>query len=130
MEIPLRANFALSLFDGISELIGRKKMMRSKDIINWNKVEITEPPLTQKLSESELRDLVQKGDKSELWNAEIFQLPCHTQATERCVKLVTEVSTKVADPLRRDGYIRTILASRELMPQFQTKRDFDFINSF
>lgn len=97
------------------------------DLINWTKVNITEPPLTKKLNKSELRDLVENGEKSELWEAEIFQLPCHTQATERCVKLVTEVSTKVAHEQRRDGYIRTVLASRSRMPKFHTKSDFRVI---
>jgi hypothetical protein len=94
------------------------------DIIDWKKVEITEPPLTKTLSEEELMDIVSKGENSELWHSEIFQLPCHTQAVERCVKLVTEASRKVADDIRRDGYIRTVLGSRALMPSFETKNDY------
>lgn len=93
-------------------------------LIDWTKTKVTEPPLTKNFTEAELIDLVQNGENSKLWEAKIFQLPCHTQNTERCVKLVTEVSTRVADEIRRDGYIRTVLASRAAMPKFQTKKDF------
>jgi hypothetical protein len=93
-------------------------------LIDWTKTKVTEPPLTKKLTEAELMDLVKNGENAESWAADIFQLPCHTQGTERCVKLVTEVSTRVADGLRRDGYIRSVLASRAAMPRFCTKKDY------
>ena len=52
------------------------------------------------------------------------KFPCHTQAVERCVKVVTEASAAVCDEKSRDGFIRTRLASRELMPTLESKRDF------
>lgn len=48
----------------------------------------------------------------------------YTQAVERCVKIVTETSLKVVGEERRDGYLRTILNSRAITPQFKTKKEF------
>ncbi|CAI9740997.1 Hypothetical predicted protein [Octopus vulgaris] len=45
------------------------------DIINWQDTIVTEPPLTQELSDEEINTFIQ---------------PCHNHAVERCVKLVTE----------------------------------------
>lgn len=39
----------------------------------------------------------------------IKQFSCHNQASERCVKLITEDSSSVCGPLRHDGYIKTRL---------------------
>jgi len=50
--------------------------------------------------------------------------PCHTQAVERCVKLVTEASSAVCGASARDGFIRVRLESRGLMPSFNTKREY------
>lgn len=93
-------------------------------LIDWTKVKVTEPPLTKNIPTEQLQDLAENGKNSSLWESEIFELSCHTQATERTVKLVTEVSARVADPLRRDGYIRTVLKSRASMKTFGTKKDF------
>ena len=54
---------------------------------------------------------------------ELFDFPCHTQAVERCVKLVTEASTKVYGKDRRDGFIRATIHSRRLMPRLESKKD-------
>jgi hypothetical protein len=51
--------------------------------------------------------------------------PCHTQAVERCVKLVTEASSAVCGAKSRDGFIRVRLESREKMPYFNTKADYN-----
>ncbi|CAG9839024.1 unnamed protein product [Diabrotica balteata] len=42
--------------------------------------------------------------------------PCHTQAMERCVKIITDVSIKVCDEESRDGYIRAKLNTRKNLP--------------
>lgn len=55
---------------------------------------------------------------------EILQYPCHSQAVERCVKLVTEASLKVCGPEARDGFIRSRIASRQALPKFNTKSEF------
>lgn len=64
------------------------------------------------------------GGNGHSWREDIFNLQCHTQSVERMVKLVTEVSMKVADELRRDGYIRAVLLSRSEMPKFNNKPQF------
>jgi hypothetical protein len=56
------------------------------------------------------------------WN--LKKLPCHTQAVERCVKLVTEASAAVCGTAARDGFIRVRNEARKKMPKFDTKNDF------
>ncbi|KAJ8869463.1 hypothetical protein PR048_028454, partial [Dryococelus australis] len=47
---------------------------------------------------------------------DIRKFPCHTQAVERCVKLVPEASTKVCGREARDSDIRSTLLSRSVKP--------------
>jgi hypothetical protein len=58
--------------------------------------------LTQQLNEEQLKVLVKDGRKSDIFDVDLFKLPCHRQATEWCVKLVTEASIRVADHVRRE----------------------------
>lgn len=68
-------------------------------LINWQDYKITEPPLTMRYSEHELKEIIALGCVTE--DGTIMQFPnfpCHTQAVERCVKLVTEASSAVCGP--------------------------------
>lgn len=49
------------------------------------------------------------------------RFPCHTQAEERCVKLVTEALAAVCGETSRHGFIRARNASQQLMPKLETK---------
>ena len=42
----------------------------------------------------------------------LFNFPCHTQAVERCIKLVTKASLKVGGRDSRDGFVRATMESR------------------
>jgi hypothetical protein len=94
------------------------------NLIDWRNIHITEPPLIKHFFNAELQDLVDEGENSDLWHYDGFELPNHTQAVERCVKLVTETCLKVSGEERRDGYIRATLHSRSLMKSFNTKKEF------
>lgn len=89
------------------------------DIIDWQKCALTEPPITAGISDETLKDMVTKGDVPE-----VKKFPCHTQAVERCIKLVTEASSAVCGADGRDGFIRSRLASRQIMPSFNTKNQY------
>lgn len=52
-------------------------------------------------------------------------MPIHTQAVERCVKVVTEVSKKVCGQDARNGMIANIIASRNNMSIFNSKQDYN-----
>ena len=52
-----------------------------------------------------------------------FDLPCHSQAVKRCVKMVTEASSSLFGQSSRDGYIRTTLLTRQQLPLLETKRN-------
>ncbi|GBM63780.1 hypothetical protein AVEN_8875-1 [Araneus ventricosus] len=91
------------------------------EIINWNTCVVYPPPMLQDLSEDDIKSLI-NSDTTPI--REIQKLPCHTQAVERCIKLVTEASNKVCGREARDGYIRATLKSRSIMPNFSKKSDF------
>lgn len=91
------------------------------DLINWQDCVLTEPSLTQHITDEELHGILTE-DSIEL--PLLFELPCHTQAVERCVKVVSEASLSVCGPTARDGFIRTRLLDRNIMPIFETKRDY------
>ena len=78
--------------------------------------EITEPPAIKYLNEENLNQL-----KS---NALKLMHPCHNQAVERHVKLVSEAALQVTWFERCDGYIRQKICSRKLLKQLNTKSQF------
>jgi hypothetical protein len=92
------------------------------DLINWQESHITEPPLTMNISDEDLKLLVASGNTPVV---DFPQFPCHTQAVERCVKLVTEASAAVCGALARDGFIRARLEARCILPVFDTKRQYN-----
>ena len=89
-------------------------------LINWQTVTITEPPITKNFSTDQLKHMIANVPHQ----IDILHFPCHSQAVERLVKLVTESSLAVCGPNARDGFIRCRLASRQLLPNFETKSDF------
>jgi len=91
------------------------------DLINWPDIHTTAPPLLSKLSDEEITQLIHDENPAVL---QFPRLPCHTQAVERSVKLVTEASAAVCGPTARDGFIRVRLESRVKMPCFNTKKHY------
>ena len=51
--------------------------------------------------------------------------PCHNQAVERHINLVSEASAAIAGFKNRDGLIRQKILSRKLMKTFNTKKQFN-----
>ena len=77
----------------------------------------TEPPAIKSMNDAAIQRF--KLDKLELDH------PCHNQAVERHVKLVTKASIRVAGFQRRDGMIIQNIKSRKLMPSFNTEKQFN-----
>ncbi|KAJ9582304.1 hypothetical protein L9F63_003340 [Diploptera punctata] len=89
-------------------------------MINWMDCELSSSPLLAEISDDEIKSHVD-SDSIRDWNITFKQFPVHTQAVERCVKLVTEASDKVCGAESRDGFIRTTLLSRSPRPNFTNK---------
>ncbi|KAI6657812.1 hypothetical protein LOD99_561 [Oopsacas minuta] len=87
------------------------------DMIDWETSFITEPPFTRYLSKEVLINCVRAP-------LEIPAYPCHTQAVERTIKLVTKSSCSVTGEDARHGLILSTLTSREKMPAFESKKDY------
>lgn len=94
------------------------------DLISWEKV--TEPPIIKKIPTDRLTDLI-------LTDSEILKkqlnYPCHTQAVERLVKLVTEASQSVCGYKARQAHVISTLKSRRVMPFFDSKKDYKIANA-
>lgn len=84
------------------------------DLIDWFNCTVTEPPLVRHLSDQELWDIVKQVPNFD-------NFPCHTQAVERGVKIITEASTKVCGEESRDGFIRAKFDARKDLPKFESK---------
>jgi hypothetical protein len=100
------------------------------DMILWPENDVTEPPLLKHVSSDSLKDFIRKASEAQP-NSKVDpvvdfpRLPCHTQAVERAVKLVTESAQNVCGSIAREGYIRAKIDSRENMPKFNTKKQFN-----
>lgn len=90
------------------------------EMIDWNEP-FTEPPFTRNISYEELTALAENG---EIITEEIREVPCHSQATERHVKLVTEVSSRFTTHKRREGAAAVTIQGREKRPKFDSKQNF------
>ena len=88
-----------------------------KELIDWEKEVITEPIFTANMSLVQLNALIVSPLQLPLYSL-------HTQSCERAVKLVTEAAQSVCGWDKRDGFIRTQLRNRELMPLFKSRKDF------
>lgn len=91
------------------------------NLIDWQNTEVTEPPITSNISTEDLKEFIRSPDTPML---DFPKFPCHTQAVERCVKLVTEAAKSVVGPAARDGFIHSRIIGRQEMPHFDSKRDF------
>lgn len=89
------------------------------DLIHWSHCDVTEPPLTKSMPDEQLREIMTNDTVPKF-----DHFPCHTQAVERCVKLITEASSKVCGEKSRDGYIRAKLDARKDLPKFDNKEQY------
>ena len=86
------------------------------EVIMWDANEVTEPPLTMKLTDSEILNIIEVP-------LPVPKYPNHFQAVERIIKLVTEASGAVCGFDSRDGYIRSGMYSRQITPHLHSKKD-------
>ena len=94
------------------------------DLIDWQSTEaISEPPVASGISDDDLLKFI---NKKKTPSVAFPRLPCHIQAVERCIKMVTKASAAVCGAERRDGYIKVQMKSRGIMPFFNAKSDYVF----
>lgn len=89
------------------------------DLIDRRKCTVTEPSLTMSISTD---DLV--AEIKNKFAITLKKFLCHTQAVERCVKIITEASSKVCGHDARDGYIRVKFEARSNLPSFENKTQY------
>jgi len=92
------------------------------DLVDWSSIERSDPPLMKHISDEKLMALVTSGVVED--DLQIPQLPCHTQSTERCIRLVIEASVAVCGERQRDGFIQAGIESRATVKTFNTKSDY------
>ncbi|GBM70805.1 hypothetical protein AVEN_142094-1 [Araneus ventricosus] len=86
-------------------------------LINWQRVGRFEPPLLMNVPFKEIVAMV-KVRKTEEWS----KYPCHAQAVERCIRLVSE---SVYGEEKRHGFILNRIQSRSLIKYYNTKKDYN-----
>ena len=88
------------------------------DMIDWKLEKIYEPVLTTNLTRAEIKCIVNTP-------LVVPSYPAHTQSVERLVKQTSRASASVAGYNSRDGLLRSSETSRELLPKFESKQDFE-----
>ena len=110
-------NVLVAMLGDDNEDLRRLAVNKIFAMVNMNLPDITEPPATRLLSDEAINSLRLTPLR--------LDHPCHNQAVERHVKLVTEASAAAATFERRDGIIRQRIHSRKLMKCFETKKQFN-----
>ena len=87
------------------------------DLFNWNTAEFSEPPLTVHFSNEAMKDFIHTPYSPP-------DIPCHTQAVERGIRVISEAATLVIGHDSRDGYIRQKLRSRRDVGYCGSMKDF------
>ena len=85
-------------------------------IIDWESLQLTEPPLTYHLTNDELDKIID----------EALTLPpyrSHTQSVERAIKVVSDASGKVYGLAAQQGYIKSKISSRQLYKKMTLRRN-------
>ena len=86
------------------------------EMIDWEAEVLTEPPLTYRLSDDEIREVATEPLTFPSYNS-------HTQSIERAIKNVTNASSRVSDIDGCRGLIRSQISSRRLHDKSDTKTD-------
>ena len=87
------------------------------NLIDWEAEILSEPPLTRNKTEAEILSFKEAPFA-------VPKYPCHTQAVERAVRLVSEASAAVVGKDARNGFIRQRIEARKELPRFKTKQEF------
>ena len=87
------------------------------ELFDWETVKFSEPPLTMRLSDDEIRGFI-------LTPLELPRYPCHTQAVERGIKVVSEAAAAVIGEEARDSFIRQKLLSKKVFGRCDKKASF------
>lgn len=97
------------------------------ELIDWENEILFEPPILRnvEISLDNLGELMLKKITDHEFGSNLRDMPCHTQAVERTVQTVAAVASSVSGTERREGKVLTIFKSREFMPQFQHKAQFN-----
>ena len=85
-------------------------------VINLRSEATTEPPLTRNLTDEELQAI-------SLAALQVPKYPCHTQAVERAIKVVSDACSQVYYQ-EMDDLIGQRIRPRKLMRKVNTKKDF------
>ena len=108
--------------NGIRQFKSPHLSFASKDyvsVIDWQENKITKPPLCKKLTDTKIENNIKLKIPICL-----PVLPCHTQAVERTVKLVTDATQKVIERKNRDRYINALLTSRSKLSKLNITKDY------
>lgn len=96
-----------------------------ENMINWNET-FYEPPMLRdiEINNENVVHLIKKKITQHEFASHLCEIPCHTQAVERCVQLVARAAANVSGEAAREGCVLTTLKSRKNMPQFQHKAQY------
>ena len=85
------------------------------DLVDLDSVDLTFPPLLNNYSNDDIKDMAKTKPSLQMF-------PCHTQAVERCVRLVTTAASHVHDHERRDSFVKATINCRQNLPCFRSKK--------
>lgn len=95
-------------------------------ILGWHEETRLEPPVLRGIPEEELWHTIMKEMPAEGggYRFHFSSFPCHTQAVERGIKLVTEAAALVHGQERRHGFIKAKIVSQKVMSSFDSKCEY------
>ena len=87
------------------------------DLFDWSTATFSEPPTTANLTSEEIQEFIKVPYCPP-------KIPCHAQAVERGIRVITEAASSVIGHESRDGFIRQRLKSRKEVGKCDSKKNF------
>jgi hypothetical protein len=60
----------------------------------------------------------------------LLRFPCHTQAVKKAIKAVKETSGILYNNADKEGFIKSQIESKKVLPKFDSKKDFVTIYTY
>lgn len=106
----------------IRKFVKPKLIFTASNYYEMVDIHSTEPPITRKMSDVELKSCVEKEENAV--KKAVHGIPNNTQAVERYVQLVSQTSKRVVGADQRNRRICTTIASRANLPTMNSKKDY------
>lgn len=100
-----------------------KLNLASRHYYDLSDITMVEPPFTQEMTSDQVLSCIE--NEQNYVRAKSQHIPCHTQAVERLIQLVSHTSTAVIGEKRRHERVCSTIESRAILSKMNSRADYE-----